>query len=238
MTGTIYFALDNIDTNFRVGGGHGNIAGMDVSEAGLRAQGFANPPYRGNRLVTMEVTASGWDPDCEPGWYYTTVRRTPQVQISRPLTGDAAALATLRAEAELTLDQIAQWGRDVEEYAPGHPELARGIGHDYLWLFRRSMYVVVRNEVDSTDLSVAQRTAWVQAMREGFTDVSTAPQFYGVFDALTDYPSRDTLIACAMPADATRVAIASAVTISPANDPPVPSTVELAKFDWLADVTA
>ena len=230
----IHLALDAIDADFTLANGHGRIAGMALSIQGLRAQGFAASTYRGNRYNTIQESAAGWNINCQPGWYLTA----GAVQEQKPLTATAAKLATLRSETILTLEQYQAWHDDLTRLAPGHTALAHQIGCDYLFIARRATYVIVKNRVSGQTYTLDQRIAWVKAMRQGALDITSASAFYAVFDQLTGVPDKDVLTVWAQPADATRLNLSSSVTITAADTPPVPASVELALYDWLADVTA
>ena len=256
---TFHFALDAIDgdSDHTLASGYGLIVGQSFSVAGLRAQGFAQATYRGNRLSTIEHDATGFDSGVEPGWF-----RTPDgVQLAAPMTAASLALATTKAEVDLTLDQLDDWHAELGRLSGGHPARAHQDGCDYLLRARRAIYVVVHNRVASTTPATsnnptythAQRQAWLQALRMGATDVNSVPAFYIAFDAglltgsTVDAQGRITyphppdvrvLGVWARPDNATRLALNSSMILTARDDPQVPTTVELASRDWVNDISA
>ena len=175
---TFHLALDAIDSDFTLAATYGEIVGIALSLQGLRDQGFAAGTYTGNRLSTIEHTDSGWNADCEPGWY-----RTPNgVQIARPLTAADRALETLRNETTLLHRQLLAWDEDVTIHGPGHPDWQRAFAHDALASAHGHVYLTVND----TGISVADRTTYVQTMILGASDgggglINSAQSFYSAF---------------------------------------------------------
>ena len=117
---TIHMALDAIDTDFTLAARYGRIVGMALSLEGLRAAGFSAGTYTGNRLSTIEHDASGFNSDCQPGWY-----RTPTgVQIARPMTASAAAVETMITTYNRLRNQLLTWDNDVAFFGPRPSRLA------------------------------------------------------------------------------------------------------------------
>ena len=254
---TFYLALDSAGAGFTYTAGYGRIVGMALSQAALRAQGFTANPYRGNRLSTIEHDDAGFDTACEPGWY-----RTPNgVQITAPATQAQLDVAATKAAGGLLLDQLEEWHADLTRRSFGHPARAHQDGCDYLLRARRAAYVVLRNEVASTNPATtnnptythAQRQAWCEAMAMGATDVNSVPAFYAAFDAgllqgatvdtngritYANPPDVRVLGVWARPDTAARLALASSMVITSQNDPQVPANVEIAERDWLEALTA
>ena len=174
---TIHFALDAVDSDFTLANGWGYIAGMAMSVAGLRAQGFAQNPYAGNRLSTIEHDAAGFDSSCERGWY-----RTPNgVQIARPLTQAARDLESLKNAFRGLHGQLHGWADGLDALSRGQPARLVQAGHNWLYFAHYAAYLVGTNQIAGTtfnNLSRAQRIAWTGRMAQGAADVTSPFEFY------------------------------------------------------------
>ena len=188
---TIHLALDAIDSDFTLGATYGRIVGMAMSVAGLRAQGFSQNPYAGNRLSTIEHDAAGFNSNCEPGWY-----RTPNgVQIARPLTAAGAEIVRMSDMADMLHNQLITWDADVAFYGPGKPDWQRQFAHDTLASCHGHNYLVLTD----TNISVASRITYCETLLAGASDgqggrIATAIQYYLGFTVprvfRTAYPER------------------------------------------------
>ena len=223
---TFHLALDAIDSDFTLATGYGHIVGMSLSEQGLRDQGFGSGTYTGNRLSTIEHDATGFNADCEPGWY-----RTPNgVQAARPMTAANAALETLKQAFRSLHSQLHGWSDGLDALSRGQPAEAVNTGHDFLFHAHEAAHIIGR---DSTTYSQAQRIAWANSMATGAADVQSPQQFYQ--HVRDDIPTAPTVPkAWVRPADAVKVNLQDAVTIS-GN---VPTSVDLANGGWIEDLTA
>ena len=175
---TFHLALDAIDSDFTLATGYGYIVGMALSEQGLRDQGFGSGTYTGNRLSTIEHDASGFDANCERGWY-----RTPNgVQAARPMTAAALAIEEMIIALENLHRQLLEWDDDVTFHGPGHPDWQRSFAHDALASCHGHNYLVMTN----TSHSVADRTTYCETLLAGASNgqggrIASALQYYSGF---------------------------------------------------------
>ena len=188
---TIHLALDAIDSDFTLGATYGRIVGMAMSVAGLRAQGFSQNPYAGNRLSTIEHDAAGFNSNCEPGWY-----RTPNgVQIARPMTQAARDLESLKNALRSLHEQLHGWADGLDALSRGQPARLVQAGHNWLYFAHYAAYLVGTNQIAGTtfnNLSRAQRIAWAGRMAQGAADVTSPFEFYQREGALlTSHPLYD-----------------------------------------------
>ena len=175
---TIHFALDAVDGAHTLAAGYGRIVGQALSVAGLRAQGFAQGTYRGNRLSTIDHTDAGYNTSCEPGWY-----RTPDgVQITRPLTTAGAALAGMIEALRELHQQLLTWDEEIAYHGPGYPDWQRTFAHDALATCHGHNYLVMTD----TSRTVADRTTYCETLLAGASDgqggrIASALQYYAGF---------------------------------------------------------
>ena len=181
---TIHFALDAIDSDFTLAANYGHIVGMALSLQGLRDQGFDASTYTGNRLSTIEHDASGFNADCEPGWY-----RTPNgVQLAMPMTAAALALANKKAALRGHHNQLHVWSDGIEALKRGqNPRLVRA-GEAWLYEAHFGAYLVGTDQLVApfNNLSNAQIIAWANRSAQGAADVTSPFEFYQREGAITD----------------------------------------------------
>ena len=181
---TIHFALDAVDSDFTLATGYGYIAGMSMTLAGLRAQGFGANPYAGNRLSTIDTSAAGWNNDCEPGWY-----RIPNgVQFARPMTTAAIALAAKKGALRAHHNQLHGWDDGILALRTGQPPRLVTAGGAWLYYAHFAAYLVGTDQLVSpfNNLSDAQIIAWANRSGQGALDVTSPFQFYQREGAITD----------------------------------------------------
>ena len=244
---TFHLALDAIDSDFTLAATYGHIVGIALSEQGLRDQGFASGTYTGNRLSTIEHDASGWNSNCEPGWY-----RTPNgVQLARPMTQAAADLETLKTTFRNLHTQLHGWADGLEALSRGQPIRLVQAGHNWLYYAHYSAYLVGTNQIaggDFNNLSQAQRIAWANRTAQGAADVTSPFEFYqreGAIPegnaALYNGPMEPTI--WVRPDNATALNLANSLhsTTTPAFAPIAAvtiATINLADGGWIDALTA
>ena len=181
---TIRFALDAIDNDFTLAARYGHIVGMATSVAGLRAQGFSQSPYSGNRLSTIDTGDAGWNSDCEPGWY-----QTPNgVQIAQPLTVAGQALANKKDVLRGHHNQLHSWADGLQGLSRGQPPRLVAAGQAWLYYAHFASYLIGTNQLVApfNNLSDAQIIAWANRSGMGAADVTSPFQFYQREGAITD----------------------------------------------------
>ena len=180
---TIHFALDRID-GFTLAARYGHIVGMALSVQGLRDQGFIAATYTGNRLSTIEHDASGFNSDCQPGWY-----RTPTgVQIARPMTQAAIDLQAKQNALRGLHTGLHGWADGLDTLSRGQPPRLVTAGHAWLYFKHFAAYLVGTNQLVSpfNNLSDAKIIAWANRSAQGALDVTSPFQFYQREGSITD----------------------------------------------------
>ena len=218
---TIHLALDSTgDAAYPLSNGYGVIVAMAGSRAGLRAQGFANPPYTGNRIATVDTETANWDNECQPGWHYLNGPVGEALPVSK--------VEQLRNSLYADYGQLDAWGVGLNAQATGQPVERVNTGHDFLWRMRGGLFLISTN---TTDYTIDQRIACADNVRFGALDVDSVFAFYTHFSGV----ATDNWISWVRPADAVRLNLAQSVVI-PGT---VPDSINLALPDWIAtEVTA
>ena len=243
----IQFALDAIDSDFPLSGGNGFIVGMGLSVGDLRDQGFSNPPYRGNRIVTIDTGDAGWSDDCQPGWYFTN----NSVQPDMPRTSANEQLDNLKRSFRGLHLQLHVWADGLDSLSRGQPIRLVQAGHNWLYYAHYAAYLVGSNLVDGTtfnNLSIAQRITWTIRMAQGAADVASPFEFYQREGSITD-TSHDLYNGPTGPATWVNPATGTALNLADSlyagsSTPFVPastvdiSTVNLADGAWIDSLTS
>ena len=117
---TIHLAVDAVPG---VALPDGLIAGQSDSLAGLRAAGFGDPPYAGNRLVQVDEATSRWHRDCIPGqWYVVDGAVTPTRPVGDvgQFNVDVKRFQGVYTQADLDLQELLVWERTDRREVAGH----------------------------------------------------------------------------------------------------------------------
>ena len=181
---TIHMALDAINGSFTLATGYGHIVGMALSRAGLRSQGFVAGTYAGNRISTIDHTDSGWNSDCEPGWY-----RTPNgVQAAHPLTQAETDLLAKKNALRNHHNQLHVWADGLQGLSRGQPPRLVAAGAAWLYYAHFASYLVGTDQLVTpfNNLSDAQIIAWANRSGMGAADVTSPFEFYQREGAITD----------------------------------------------------
>ena len=179
---TIHLALDPARADH--GFPDGRIAGINRTEQGLRDAGFDNPPYTGQRLVTIDETDGAvWDGACVPGWYYVAgavVAALAQTDTEQ-FNADLARFQAVYERADVDLQALLVWERTDRREVAGHTWV-EDLLHGWMipWTRRcvaaAAAYraLLAQASPDPTALAAA-KTAWREALhgpasgaREGF----------------------------------------------------------------------
>ena len=217
---TLYLALDRDG----LAAPAGIIVGISDSAAGLVDAGFPRSPYRGNRRPTIDsADDTKWNNGCQPGWYYTS---SGAVQRTRPAT----ALEALKLKTHTLLDagdllelEIIKQGRFREQSLVNQ-------AHQIRWRARGGTYLIM---TDAT-LTIAQRSAWIDASLLGPTDITGSTlaekttSYFVHFGGVT----HTNYIAFANPADASRTTLVSPHVVSGT----IPDTLDLSARGWVDNI--
>lgn len=134
-------------------------------------QSSANGGHLGDTAYTGAVSD-----DVDPGYWIDITDGTVAKIVP---SSDSVELAKMKSEGIDLHRWLTDLHAGLDFYGQYYEDRIRQLGHDALVQIHRGIYIVLNRTAPSVkDLSITQRTAFVQAMRLGMADASNAQEFY------------------------------------------------------------